>query len=99
MAICFAVQKWRCYLLGRHFVVRTDQQSLRYVLQQREVGNEYQRWMSKLMGYSFEIHYKPGKANLVADALSRKIVQGAELGTMISYSTINWAELNQETRF
>lgn len=44
MAICLAVQKWRFYLLGRHFVVRTDQQSLRYITQQREIGAEYQKW-------------------------------------------------------
>lgn len=55
MAICLAVQKWKYYLLGRHFVVRTDQQSLRFIMQQREVGGDYQKWVSKLMGYSFDV--------------------------------------------
>lgn len=50
MAICLAVQKWRHYLLGRHFVVKTDQQSLRYIMQQREIGSDYQKWVSKLLG-------------------------------------------------
>lgn len=98
MAICFAMQKWRCYLLGRHFVVRTDQQSLRYILQQREIGNEYQRWLSKLMSYSFEVHYKPGKANLVADALSRKTVQNVELGSLLSSPVVDWTELINEVK-
>ena len=41
MAVCLAVQKWRHYLLGHHFVIRTDQQSLCYIMQQREVGAEF----------------------------------------------------------
>lgn len=77
IAICLAVQKWRHYLLGRHFVVRSDQQSLRYITQQREINQDYQKWVTKLLGFDFEIQFKPGSANRVADALSRK--QGVRL--------------------
>ena len=96
MAMCLAIQKWRHYLMGRHFIVRTDQQSLRYIMQQREVGSQYQKWISKLIGLDFEIQYKPGASNRVADALSRKNQGEVELGATVCTQEIDWAELQQE---
>ncbi|KAL4283566.1 hypothetical protein GQ457_16G024110 [Hibiscus cannabinus] len=71
-AITQAVKKWRQYLLGRKFVILTDQKSLRELTQQTIQTPEQQQWLSKLLGYDFEIRYRPGKLNSTADALSRK---------------------------
>ena len=72
MAVVFAVQHWRPYLLGTRFIVKTDQKSLKFLLEQRVVQPQYQKWVAKLLGYSFEVVYKPGLKNKAADALSRK---------------------------
>lgn len=72
MAICLSVVKWTHYLLGRHFVVKTNQHSLKYLLQQREINPDYQKWVRKLLGFDVEVLFKPEVSNRVADALSRK---------------------------
>jgi hypothetical protein len=72
MAILHALKKWRPYLIGRHFKVKTDHDSLKYFLEQRLSSEEQQKWVTKILGYDFEILYKKGKKNVVADALSRK---------------------------
>jgi hypothetical protein len=72
MVILHALKKWHPYLIGRHFKVKTNHYSLKYFLEQRLSSKEQQKWVTKILGYDFEIVYKKGKKNVVADALSRK---------------------------
>ncbi|KAH0746266.1 hypothetical protein KY285_007923 [Solanum tuberosum] len=72
LALVLALQKWKHYLLGNHFYVRTDHCSLKYLLSQRITTNEQQRLLMKLLPFNFTIVYKAGKDNLGADSLSRR---------------------------
>ena len=70
------------YLLGNHLCIKTDHQSLKYFLEQRVSSPAQQKWVSKLMGYDYEITYKKGKDNLVTDALSRTFDDHASLSAI-----------------
>lgn len=70
-ALIFAINKWRYYLYGRPFTIRTDHQSLKFLLDQRLTTFLQQKWLSKLLGYDYVITYKKGSQNIAADALSR----------------------------
>ncbi|TYK16934.1 hypothetical protein E5676_scaffold130G00710 [Cucumis melo var. makuwa] len=59
IVVVFAVQKWRPYVLGRKFIMKTDQRSLKFLLEQRVIQPQYQKWIAKLLGYSFEVVYRP----------------------------------------
>ncbi len=67
-----AVRHWRAYLWGRQFIVRTDHYSLKFLLDQRLSTIPPHRWVSKLMGFDFTVEFRPGRTNVVADALSRR---------------------------
>ncbi|CAM8901825.1 unnamed protein product [Rhodiola kirilowii] len=71
-AIVFALKIWRCYLYGVEFEVYSDHKSLKYLFTQKDLNLRQRRWMEYLEDYQFSLHYHPGKANVVADALSRK---------------------------
>ncbi|GJW59411.1 putative reverse transcriptase domain-containing protein, partial [Tanacetum coccineum] len=71
-AVVFALKTWRHYLYGMKCVVFTDHKSLQHILDQKELNMRQHRWLELLSNYDCEIHYHPGKANVVADALSRK---------------------------
>jgi hypothetical protein len=92
MAVVLAIQHWRPYLLGRKFLVSTDQKSLKQLLQQRIVTAEQQNWTAKLLGYDFEIVYKQGKLNKGADALSR-VYEAGEMNAL--QSQIRWLQEEQ----
>ncbi|KAL4590368.1 hypothetical protein LXL04_003297 [Taraxacum kok-saghyz] len=71
-AVVFALKIWRHYLYGTKCTVFTDHKSLQHILDQKELNMRQRRWVELLNDYECEIRYHPGKANVVADALSRK---------------------------
>lgn len=98
MAVVLAIQHWRTHLLGRKFAVFSDQRSLKQLLSQRVLTGNQQNWLAKLMGYNFEIIYKPRNENKGADALSRSL-EDAELTNMIYYPKwLDWQQLTHEVQ-
>ncbi|GJV55712.1 putative reverse transcriptase domain-containing protein [Tanacetum coccineum] len=71
-AVVFALKIWRHYLYGTRCTVFTDHKSLQHILDQKELNMRQRRWLELLSDYDCEIRYHLGKANVVADALSRK---------------------------
>ncbi|GJW64445.1 putative reverse transcriptase domain-containing protein [Tanacetum coccineum] len=70
--VVFALKIWRHYLYGTKCTVFTDHKSLQHILDQKELNMRQRRWLELLSDYDCEIRYHLGKANVVADALSRK---------------------------
>jgi hypothetical protein len=91
LAIMHAVELWCPYLLGKQFQIKTDHQSLKYFLEQRISSQEKQKWVTKLFGYDYEIIYKKGKDNVVADALSRKYEDEGSLFSL-SFIVPDWMQ-------
>nr|KYP39326.1 Retrovirus-related Pol polyprotein from transposon 17.6 [Cajanus cajan] len=73
-AVVFALKSWRHYLYGARFSVFSDHKSLKYLFDQKELNMRQRRWMEFLKDFDFQLMYHPGKANVVADALSRKSI-------------------------
>jgi hypothetical protein len=71
-AVVHALKIWRHYLLGNICHIYTDHKSLKYIFTQSKLNMRQRRWLELIKDYYLEIHYHPGKANVVADALSRK---------------------------
>nr|GFB12656.1 putative reverse transcriptase domain-containing protein [Tanacetum cinerariifolium] len=71
-AAVFALKIWRHYLYGTKCTVFIDHKNLQHILDQKELNMRQRRWLELLSDYDCEIRYHPGKANVVADALSRK---------------------------
>jgi hypothetical protein len=71
-AVIYALKQWRHYLLGNRCEIYTDHQSLKYLFTQPDLNLRQQRWLEVITDYDCGISYTPGKANVMADALSRK---------------------------
>ncbi|KAL4354549.1 hypothetical protein GQ457_06G017120 [Hibiscus cannabinus] len=85
--VVFALKIWRHYLYGEKCIVYTDHKSLKYLMTQKELNLRQRRWLELLKDYDLSIEYHPGKANVVADALSRKVA--VELRAMFANLSIS----------
>jgi hypothetical protein len=72
-AVVYALKIWRHYLMGNHCNIFTDHKSLKYIFTQLDLNMRQRRWLELIKDYDLEGHYHPRKANVVADALSRKV--------------------------
>jgi len=71
-AVVHALKIWRHYLIGKKTEIYTDHKSLKYIFTQQDLNLRQHRWLELIKDYDLNINYHPGKANVVADALSRK---------------------------
>ncbi|GKB50487.1 reverse transcriptase, partial [Tanacetum coccineum] len=85
LAVLMALEKWRGYLLDKNFKIKTDHFSLKYLMGQRLTTPFQTKWLPKLLGFDYEISYKSGSENVVADALLR-ISSGAKLNELVLMS-------------
>lgn len=87
MAIVLALQKWRHYLLGKQFIVCTDQKNLKHLIEQKNISGDQQCQVIKVSGYDFEIQYRLGVENKTTDAL---YWQSTDSVTLFIISTSQW---------
>ena len=88
-AVVYALKLWRHYLLGAKFKLFTDHKSLKYLFSQKELNMRQHRWVEFLAAYDLDMLYTPGKANKVADALSRQHSKVATL-MMEEFKTLSF---------
>jgi hypothetical protein len=72
VAVVHALQIWRHYLMGNRCNIYRDHKSLKYIFTQSDLNMRQRRWLELIKDYDLVVHYHPDKANVVADALSRK---------------------------
>jgi hypothetical protein len=83
--VLHALEMWRHYLMGTHCNIYTYHKSLKYIFTQADLNMRQRRWLELIKDYDLEVHYHPGKANVVADALSQK----SQCNCMVMDSRIN----------
>ena len=93
-AVVFSLNICCHYLYGEQFEVYSDYKSLKYIFTQWDLNMRQRRWMEFLEDYDFTLHYHPGKANVVADALSRK-----SQGALASLASRKWQMLETVGQF
>ena len=92
--VVFALKILRHYLYGEEFEVYSDNKSLKYIFMQWDLNMRQHRWMKFLDDYDFTLHYHPGKANVVADALNRM-----SRGVLARIASLEWRMLETMGQF
>jgi hypothetical protein len=92
LVILHGVDLWHPYLLGQCFQIKIDHRSLKYFLAQQISSPDQNKWVDKLFGYDYEIIYKKGKENVVADALSKKYEEDGPLFSL-SFIVLYWLQV------
>jgi hypothetical protein len=87
-AVVHTLKIWRYYLLRNNVHIYTDHKSLKYIFTQPELNLRQRRWLELIKDYNLKVHYHPGKANVVADALSQKSYQFDEESLPLSHSVV-----------
>ena len=87
-AMVHALKIWRHYLLGNKVHIFTNHKSLKYIFIQFELNMRQWRWLKLIKDYNLEVYYHPRKANVVADALSRKSHQVEEDSLSLNHSEV-----------
>ena len=87
-AVVHALKIWRHYLLGNKVHIFIDHKSLKYIFTQPELNMRQRRWLELIKDYNLEVHYHPGKANVVADALSQKSHQIEETPLSLNHAEV-----------
>ena len=93
-AIVFAMKTWCHYLYDEQFEVFSNHMCTKYIFTQWDLNMRQCRWMEYLEDYDFTLHYHPGKANVVVDALSRK-----SWGVLASVASREWQMLEAVGQF
>jgi hypothetical protein len=92
-AVVHALKIWRHYLIGHRCEIYSDHRSLKYIFTQNELNLRQRRWLELIKDYDLGINYHPGRANVVADALSRKKYCNA------TFARIMPPELQREVKY
>ena len=87
-AVVHTLNIWRHYLLGNKVHIFMDHKSLKYIFTQTELNMRQRRWLKLIKDYNLEVHYHPGKANVVADTLSQKSYQVEEAPLSLNHAEV-----------